>query len=155
MMKYEKDFSKKQRRLIRKSIGLCNKNAYSEHEKQFLEQSKDKVQNLRQSAPVRLERCEFVLQNRTSRLILVLDRCVDVRNQEAMFRTAELYGLQHVWCVRSCLEKNSRRITKGADQWLTVRFFEDARDCAKELSNNGYTIWLSDVQKTAVRLDHE
>eukprot|EP01084_Bolivina_argentea_P212234 360795_1 len=48
----------------------------------------------------RLDRCEMVLKHRTDRIILVLDQCYDVRNQCAMLRTAELFGIQNIWIVK-------------------------------------------------------
>ena len=60
------------------------------HAEKFKKKSEAKMQDLMEFTPQRLERCEYVLNHRTTKMVLVLDRCVDVRNQEAMLRTAEL-----------------------------------------------------------------
>ena len=40
---------------------------------------------------------EAVLQRRTSRFLIVLERVLDGHNQQAVIRTAEAMGIQHVW----------------------------------------------------------
>ena len=47
--------------------------------------------------PERLRRMEAVLQRRTSRFLIVLERVLDGHNQQAVIRTAEAMGIQHVW----------------------------------------------------------
>lgn len=44
--------------------------------------------------PRRIARAEQVLQSRTSRFLLVVEECVDNRNQQAIIRTAEAMGIQ-------------------------------------------------------------
>ena len=40
---------------------------------------------------------EAVLQRRTSRFLIVLERVLDGHNQQAVIRTAEAMGIQHAW----------------------------------------------------------
>ena len=46
-----------------------------------------------------LRKAEAVIRGRTSRLILVIERCTNDHNFSAILRTAEALGLQHVWLI--------------------------------------------------------
>jgi tRNA G18 (ribose-2'-O)-methylase SpoU len=46
-----------------------------------------------------LRKAETVIQGRTSRVIVVVERCVDDHNYSAIIRTAEALGVQHVWLI--------------------------------------------------------
>ena len=46
-----------------------------------------------------LRKAEGALQNRTSRLIIVVERCTNDHNYSAILRTAEALGIQHVWII--------------------------------------------------------
>lgn len=52
-----------------------------------------------EGAPRRLMRAEAVLAARTGRFIVVLERSSDEHNQYAILRTAEAFGIQHVWFI--------------------------------------------------------
>mmetsp|Transcript_11322 Transcript_11322/g.15797 ORF Transcript_11322/g.15797 Transcript_11322/m.15797 type:complete len:452 (+) Transcript_11322:197-1552(+) len=49
--------------------------------------------------PRRLRKCETVLQRRTDRMLLVIEKSYDPHNQHAVLRTAEAFGVQNVWFV--------------------------------------------------------
>ncbi len=46
-----------------------------------------------------LRKAEAALQNRTSRLIVVVERCTNDHNYSAILRTAEALGIQHVYII--------------------------------------------------------
>ena len=46
-----------------------------------------------------LRKAEAALQNRTSRLIIVVERCTNDHNYSAILRTAEALGVQHVYII--------------------------------------------------------
>eukprot|EP00957_Ditylum_brightwellii_P204430 15339216-Ditylum_brightwellii.AAC.1 len=46
-----------------------------------------------------LRKAESALQNRTSRLIIVVERCTNDHNYSAILRTAEALGVQHVYII--------------------------------------------------------
>jgi len=98
-------------------------------------------------APFRLRRAEAVLRRRTARLVLVLERPWNDENVQAVLRTAESFGVQHIWTVRP-LEtrwKNSRSLTKGSHLWLTERHFEDTAACVAALREARLPIWATDL----------
>eukprot|EP00756_Hemistasia_phaeocysticola_P026024 Hpha_TRINITY_DN16038_c3_g1::TRINITY_DN16038_c3_g1_i1::g.117388::m.117388 len=57
--------------------------------------------------PARLRRAEAVLSARTDRIVLVLERIIDIRNAHAVLRTADAFGVQRVCLVRPPYKKNN------------------------------------------------
>lgn len=109
-------------------------------------------------APRRLRRAEAVLQQRCGRFLLVLERCTDLHNHAAVLRTAEAFGLVHVWLVDhdpETAESFHKSITKGADHWLRVRSFPDPESCRDALLADGWTIWATDLGRDAVAATRE
>lgn len=105
-------------------------------------------------APRRLRRAEAVLQRRTSRLILVLERPWDDQNVQAVYRTAESFGVQNVWTVKhpDGPGRMSKSVTKGSHHWLSQREFEDTSACIAALREAGCVIWASDLCSQATEL---
>ena len=46
-----------------------------------------------------LRKAETAIQGRTSRVLVVIERCTDEHNYSAVIRTAEALGVQHVWLI--------------------------------------------------------
>eukprot|EP00300_Choanocystis_sp_HF-7_P011447 c17463_g1_i1.p1 GENE.c17463_g1_i1~~c17463_g1_i1.p1 ORF type:complete len:232 (+),score=37.21 c17463_g1_i1:262-957(+) len=93
------------------------------------------------SLPPRLTRAEAVLRSRLPGITLVIPECVSLFDVCACLRTAEAMGVQHVWFVdesnatpQNRAERMEKiqvlRVMKGAQQWLTVRTFQNAQQCA-------------------------
>jgi tRNA(Leu) C34 or U34 (ribose-2'-O)-methylase TrmL len=97
--------------------------------------------------PFRLRRAEAVLQQRTSRLVLVLERPWNDDNVQAVLRTAESFGIQHVWTVRpvEARKKNTRSVTKGSHLWLTQRHFTTPDECLAALRAERLPIWATEL----------
>ncbi|KAI9918965.1 hypothetical protein PsorP6_011575 [Peronosclerospora sorghi] len=111
-------------------------------------------------APERLRRAETVLRYRTSRIVLVLEHCMDSHNHQAVLRTAEALGIQHVWLIaannkqiKTHLDKtkktSGKKITKNCAIWLTVREFSSIAACLEALGASGTTIWVTDLSPKA------
>lgn len=98
-------------------------------------------------APFRLRRAEAVLRQRTSRLVLVLERPWNDDNVQAVLRTAESFGIQHVWTVRplESRHKNTRSVTKGSHLWLTQRHFDTPDACVAALRDASLPIWATEL----------
>ncbi len=103
-------------------------------------------------APRRLRRAESVLRQRTGRLLLVLERPADNHNIQAVLRTAEAYGIQHVWVVDHAVppQKINKSVTKGSYLWLSMRHFQRPQDCIQALHDGGWSIWSTDLSPGAV-----
>ena len=80
-----------------------------------------------------LRKVETVVQRRTSRVLLVIERTNTTHNYSACLRTAEAMGIQHVWCVDPpSFEKDAekRASQKKKKQWQDdkeVRHFMQLR----------------------------
>lgn len=107
-------------------------------------------------APRRLRRAETILRRRTSRVVLVIERAWNHENVQAVLRTAESFGVQHVWAIRHPHERRraTKSVTRGSHQWLTVRFFEDTTECVAALRKEGCTIWATDLSPQAVPVEN-
>lgn len=105
-------------------------------------------------APRRLRRAEAVLQQRTNRLLLVLERPADNFNVQAVLRTAEAFGVQNVWIVdhQRTPVKLSKSVTKGSFLWLSLRRFDSPEACLAELQKQQWQIWSTDLHPSATEL---
>ena len=65
----------------------------------WFESADDAMEN--RVPPRRLLRAEAILARRTSRLLLVIETLTDENNHQALLRTADSFGIQHVWVVRN------------------------------------------------------
>jgi len=110
----------------------------------------------RKRPPSRLLRAEAVVLQRTTKLLVVLDRVNDPHNMAACMRTIEAFGVQQVWVVSAPLAKRKRSaqvIAKGAENWLSVRRFNTPAECATALKASGWSIWIaSDDSDDAIAL---
>lgn len=104
--------------------------------------------------PRRLRRAEAVLARRTQRILLVLERCWDSHNHQAALRTADAFGVQHVWTVEPELSARrlSNHVTKGAWRWLSLKQFRRSADLIAALRADGRAIWATDLSQGAEEL---
>eukprot|EP00536_Pseudo-nitzschia_multiseries_P012224 jgi/Psemu1/207974/e_gw1.454.5.1 len=110
-----------------------------------------------------LRKAEAVIQWRTSRLILVVERCTNDHNYSAILRTAEALGIQTVYMIdppqitRTPEEIEQRRLhhlfAQNATEWLTVRDFASSEDCVACCREEGYKLWVTDLSQEAEALD--
>lgn len=102
-------------------------------------------------APRRLRRAETILQRRTSRLILVMERPWNDDNVQAVLRTAESFGVQHVWTIRPPGEfvRHRRSVTKGSHLWVSRRSFPGIQECIGAVREEGMTLWATDLNDGA------
>ncbi|MDP6962886.1 MAG: TrmH family RNA methyltransferase [Planctomycetota bacterium] len=106
-------------------------------------------------APNRLRRAEAVLQFRTSRLVLVAERCVDTHNLTAILRTAELMGIQNVYTIDQDLDISKQQrstVSSGANFWVDVHNFKCTESCVNQLKKDGFEIWATDLGDGATSL---
>ena len=126
----------------------------------------------------RLRKCETVIQRRSSRIIVVLERCNQSHNYSAVIRTAEALGLQHLWVIAPPSlshdeEVRSKRrdekqwkddakdlaehvaYARKASKWLTLRFFDRPEDCIAALRDLGREIWVTDLSQEAACLTND
>ncbi|KUF89658.1 Autophagy-related protein 8 [Phytophthora nicotianae] len=88
---------------------------------------------------------------------------MDSHNHQAVLRTAEALGIQHVWLVaandqqlkthpdksKKTNKSSGKKITKNCAVWLTVREFSSIAACLEVLSEHEMTIWATDLSPQA------
>ncbi len=98
----------------------------------------------------RKQRLDEVLDARTSLITLVLENIYKEHNIDAVLRTCEAFGVQHVHIVPQPEKgKPSQDITQGADKWLTITYHEKIEDCAAGLKENGFRILAGSLGESA------
>jgi len=126
-----------------------------------------------------IRKAEGAIWKRTSRVTVVVERCTNDHNYSAILRTAEALGIQNVYIIAPpiirtdevLLSMKGKKIKQGTDEaegrklhhlyaqrateWLTVREFENTRDCLAELRRTGHTIWATDLSQVATCLSQE
>lgn len=118
-----------------------------------------------------LRKAEAVIQGRTSRLMLVIERCTNDHNYSAILRSAEALGIQHIFMIDPPLVENDEEpleetqvrrsdedikaralhnlFAQNALEWLTVTDFQSTEACVAELRNLGYALWVTDLSQEA------
>ncbi len=105
------------------------------------------------AAPRRLRRAEAVLASRMARLAVVVEDLHDPHNIDAVIRSAEAFGVQHLYRVENPdVGGVHPRVTQGAHQWMTLHRFTDPGECLEALHADGYEVWAADVAPGAVPL---
>ena len=95
-----------------------------------------------------------MLRRRLAHLTVVVEDLHDSHNIDAVTRTAEAFGVQHLVRVeRDRAVPMSRKVTQGAHRWLTVTRFQDPVEAVAELRRGGFEVWAADVAPGARPLD--
>ncbi|GAX80378.1 hypothetical protein CEUSTIGMA_g7817.t1 [Chlamydomonas eustigma] len=120
-----------------------------------------------------LRKAETILQLRTDRFLLVLERPLMTDNYLGCLRTAECLGIQNVWVVvpqrqhhksqappppppgsKQELRDYRRRVrlSRNSSQWLDVKEFCTSSECIEEMKREGWTVWATDLSESSVSL---
>eukprot|EP01059_Diplonema_ambulator_P013792 TRINITY_DN24419_c0_g1_i2.p1 TRINITY_DN24419_c0_g1~~TRINITY_DN24419_c0_g1_i2.p1 ORF type:complete len:335 (+),score=120.60 TRINITY_DN24419_c0_g1_i2:28-1005(+) len=134
------------------------------------------VEVIDEEEPVRLQRAERVLRGRMGNVTLVIEKCSNEFNQQAVVRTAEAMGVQRVYLVRPTLPKRHASqqkkrakegkgaefewgagigVTSGCERWLTLKYFQTTAECIAALKEENHAIWATDLAIEAVCLDED
>lgn len=87
----------------------------------------------------RKQRINAVLDSRTRRLTVVLDRIHNAHNISAVIRSADAFGIQDVHYLGDHFDL-SAGIAIGADRWVDIHTHSAVSDLLEHLKNNGYEI---------------
>mmetsp|Transcript_7788 Transcript_7788/g.8924 ORF Transcript_7788/g.8924 Transcript_7788/m.8924 type:complete len:470 (-) Transcript_7788:161-1570(-) len=98
-----------------------------------------------------IRKAEGVIQKRTSRITLVIERCTNDHNYSAILRTAEALGIQNVWIISPPPSKEDDNKNEGDDEFITtmrgtkIKQMDDEREGRKlhHLYAQRATEWLT------------
>eukprot|EP01125_Pyxidicula_operculata_P000767 TRINITY_DN10699_c0_g1_i1.p1 TRINITY_DN10699_c0_g1~~TRINITY_DN10699_c0_g1_i1.p1 ORF type:complete len:250 (+),score=40.94 TRINITY_DN10699_c0_g1_i1:43-750(+) len=98
---------------------------------------------------------ETVLQYRTDRILIVLERSYDPHNHRSVLRMAESFGIQNVWIVEAVQYKYktgsiNELVDVGNQRFLSIQLFKTSKDCIEALKNDNREIWVTDLSPTSV-----
>lgn len=89
----------------------------------------------------REERIKKVLDLRRSDLCLVLENLSEDNNISAILRTAEGFGVGHIYIIHSnSRPRLSKNTSSGASKWLEVKYYDSTKKCFKDLKKQKYQI---------------
>ncbi|MCA9081274.1 MAG: RNA methyltransferase [Planctomycetaceae bacterium] len=92
----------------------------------------------------RLPRLHEAVQQRTRRVVAVMEDIYSDHNQSAVMRSCDAFGIQDVHLIEDLNEFDvARTISRGAHKWLTLQRYSGntARpDCVAELRTRGYKL---------------
>lgn len=94
-----------------------------------------------------------VLRKRTYSIIPVLEKIWDQGNINAVLRSAESFGMQHIHIIEAEKYKKANRVSKGAHKWLDFTYYKSTADCISDLKKNNYQILVTHLSDTAVPID--
>jgi tRNA G18 (ribose-2'-O)-methylase SpoU len=124
----------------------------------------------------RVRKCEAVIRRRSSRVVVVLERCNQSHNYSAVLRTAEALGYHHIWLIAppklepvAATRQGRKKVweddqaeleehvayARSASKWLSLRFFDSSEECVAALREAGREIWVTDLSQAAVCLTSE
>lgn len=104
----------------------------------------------------RIERVERVVKQR-QRGIIVLEDISDPHNAQAVFRTCDAFGFQHVALIYSTQapmipDAIGHRSSASAHKWLDYETYYQTEDCVTSLKDRGYTLYATALTDKATSL---
>ncbi len=90
--------------------------------------------------------------NRQRDLHVVIEDLYNERNASSVLRTAEAVGVGTVHVVRTddLRLELAPRVSKGAERWLTVEFYEEPGSCIARLREAGVAIYCTALAEDAI-----
>lgn len=96
---------------------------------------------------------ESVAKNRIHTVQVLLEDIIDRGNENAITRTMDGLGVQHLHRLRHRPMKGMKgmkgiRTDKGSRQWVTINDWFDMEECLKHFKSNGFLLVGSDCSAT-------
>ncbi len=105
--------------------------------------------------PEREERIRMVLDKRQENLVIVLENVFDPHNISAVMRTCDAVGVQDLYVLNTRIPRHKKwgaKSSSSAAGWLTVRQFEDAKECFDAVRKQVDRIYTTHLSSDAVSL---
>ncbi len=95
--------------------------------------------------PERKARIDAVVAQRTRTLTVVMEAFTDSQNTNAVFRTAESFGVQEVHVVVGPQKRfdRNKKVSQNADKWLEVVRWKETAACLESLKARGFRIYAT------------
>lgn len=104
--------------------------------------------------PERKARFLQVLEARTKYLTIAIEDVFQMHNTSAVIRTCEIFGVQEVHGIENRYGKRlDKDISLGAEKWVDVFRYDDARECIEALRVKGYKIVATTPHQDASLLE--
>lgn len=106
--------------------------------------------------PSRKQLLESVLSQRMGHVAVILEDIYDPHNANAVIRTAEALGVQHIYVIENHNKfQLSHGVTRGAFKWVTISRFRDKgqdniSQCFSHVKEQGYRILAAMPQDSSV-----
>jgi len=95
-----------------------------------------------------------VIEKRTQFLSIVLEDIYQPQNASAVLRTADCLGIQDVHIIE---HRNSYKVNPdvalGANKWLNLSSYNNAKECINQLKKNGYKIASTALHENSISLN--
>ncbi len=89
----------------------------------------------------RTERFESILEERTRYITVAIEDVIQVHNTSAVIRSCEVFGIQDAHVIEGGFGRQlDKNIAMGAEQWVDVYRYENAKTCIDLLKEKGYKI---------------
>lgn len=105
--------------------------------------------------PERREKLTGVLNKRQNDITVVLENVYDPHNISAVMRTCDAVGVQEIFVLNTKIPPHRKwgaKSSSSAAKWLTVRQFENAKECFAELRQNYAHIFTTHLSSDAIGL---
>jgi tRNA (guanosine-2'-O-)-methyltransferase len=97
----------------------------------------------------RRARIVAAVEGRIRSVVTVIEGLSDPHNASAILRTCDALGVHEVHAIEAQAHvRMTTRVTKGADKWMDLRRHSDPAQCAKELRDRGYKLYIADMRAT-------
>lgn len=102
----------------------------------------------------RIDKIVSVVSQRQAGLVVVIEDVHDPHNAEAIFRTCDAFGVQHVYLIFEREpawnpQKIGKQSSSSAHKWLTFHIFRSTRECLQHLKGEGYTLMATTLADPA------
>ncbi len=104
--------------------------------------------------PERKARIDAVVAQRTRTLTVVMEAFTDSQNTNAVFRTAESFGVQEVHVVVGPQKRfdRNKKVSQNADKWLEVVRWKETAPCLEALKARGFRVYATHLGEGSVGL---
>jgi tRNA (guanosine-2'-O-)-methyltransferase len=105
--------------------------------------------------PERELRIRTVLDKRQENLVVVLENVFDPHNISAVMRTCDAVGVQDIYVLNTRIPRHKKwgaKSSSSAASWLTVRQYDDAKECFDAVRRQVDRIYTTHLTGDAVSL---